>query len=322
MKTPILIAFIAAFVINLILMPIIIPMLKALKFGQTIREIGPSWHSKKGGTPTMGGVGFLFVTVIISLVMCKSPHVKMGIVFAALYGIIGFIDDFIKVVLKRNMGLNEIQKFVLQIVVTVTFLVISINKGYIDTYIWIPFANITFDFSWFYVIFISVFMIGFTNAVNLTDGLDGLAATVTSIVCLFFVFAASVIAMPGEYNKEVAIFASALLGSLIAFLAFNKYPARVFMGDTGSLFLGGAVSIFAILLKIELILVVVGIIYVIEAFSVILQVAWYKKTKKRIFKMAPIHHHFEMSGYKETKIVMMFSAVTAVFCIISIFAII
>lgn len=322
MKTPILIAFIAAFVINLILMPIIIPMLKALKFGQTIREIGPSWHSKKGGTPTMGGVGFLFVTVIISLVMCKSPHVKMGIVFAALYGIIGFIDDFIKVVLKRNMGLNEIQKLVLQIVVTVTFLVISINKGYIDTYIWIPFANITFDFSWFYVIFISVFMIGFTNAVNLTDGLDGLAATVTSIVCLFFVFAASVIAMPGEYNKEVAIFASALLGSLIAFLAFNKYPARVFMGDTGSLFLGGAVSIFAILLKIELILVVVGIIYVIEAFSVILQVAWYKKTKKRIFKMAPIHHHFEMSGYKETKIVMMFSAVTAVFCIISIFAII
>lgn len=322
MKTPILIAFIAAFVINLILMPIIIPMLKALKFGQTIREIGPSWHSKKGGTPTMGGVGFLFVTVIISLVMCKSPHVKMGIVFAALYGIIGFIDDFIKVVLKRNMGLNEIQKLVLQIVVTVTFLVISINKEYIDTYIWIPFANITFDFSWFYVIFISVFMIGFTNAVNLTDGLDGLAATVTSIVCLFFVFAASVIAMPGEYNKEVAIFASALLGSLIAFLAFNKYPARVFMGDTGSLFLGGAVSIFAILLKIELILVVVGIIYVIEAFSVILQVAWYKKTKKRIFKMAPIHHHFEMSGYKETKIVMMFSAVTAVFCIISIFAII
>lgn len=322
MKTTVIIAFVAAFLINLLLMPMLIPMLRALKFGQTIREIGPKWHEKKGGTPTMGGIGFLVITTIAALILCKSPHLKIGIIFAALYGVIGFLDDFIKVVLKRNLGLNEKQKLALQILVTVAYLVLSVNKGYIDTSLWIPFTNINLELSWFYVIFISVFMIGFTNAVNLTDGLDGLAATVTGVVCIFFVFAANILSGNNAYNGEVGVYAAALLGALIAFLAFNKHPAKVFMGDTGSLFLGGAVSIFAIILKIELILVLVGIIYVIEAFSVILQVFWFKRTGKRIFLMSPIHHHFEMKKYKETKIVFMFSAVTVVFCIVSVFALI
>ena len=320
MKTTIIIAFFATFLINLVVMPLLIPVLRALKFGQTIREIGPKWHEKKGGTPTMGGIGFLLITTIAALVLCKTPHLKVGIIFAALYGVIGFIDDFIKVVLKRNLGLNEKQKLVLQILVTVSYLVICVNKGYVDTSLWIPFTNINLELSWFYVVFISVFMIGFTNAVNLTDGLDGLAASVTSVVCVFFVIAANMLAVNNLYNGEVAIYASALLGALVAFLVFNWHPAKVFMGDTGSLYLGGAVAIFAIILKIELLLVLVGIIYVIEAFSVILQVFWFKRKGKRIFLMSPIHHHFEMKKYKETKIVFMFSAVTVVACVISVLA--
>ncbi len=317
MKATIIIAFIVSFIINLIITPLLIPVLKALKAGQTIREIGPKWHEKKGGTPTMGGIGFLVVVTLTCLILVKSVQVKLALVFALLYGIIGFMDDFIKVVLKRNLGLNEKQKLLLQIIVTVLFLLICVNKGYIDTTIWIPFFNITFDFDWFYIIFISVFMIGFTNAVNLTDGLDGLAASVTSIVCIFFVFASYVLTDNAVHLGDVGVFSASLLGALMAFLAFNFHPAKLFMGDTGSLYLGGAVAIFSILLKIELILVLVGIIYVVEAFSVIIQVLWYKTTKKRVFLMAPIHHHFEMKKVKETKIVFAFSLVTLIACIIS-----
>ena len=307
-----LISFVVCTVINFFL----VPALRYLKFGQTIREEGPKWHEKKSGTPTMGGIGFLVVTVIVAYVFCKDFAVRLGIIFSALYGLIGFADDFIKIVFKRNLGLSAKQKLALQILVTVVFLVYLTSKGLLETYVLIPYLNIKLELSWFYIVFITLFLIGFTNAVNLTDGLDGLAAGVTEIVALFFAFAGVKLA------SETGIFAASLAGTLLGFLLFNFHPAKMFMGDTGSLFLGGAVAVFAIILKIELLLVIVGIIYVIEAFSVMLQVGYYKKTKKRIFLMSPIHHHFEMLGMKETRIVAMFCGVTLLACVIAAFAII
>ncbi len=308
-------SFLISFAVCTVLNFFLVPALRYLKFGQTIREEGPKWHEKKSGTPTMGGIGFLVVSVAVALIFCKNYAVKMGIVFSALYGLIGFADDFIKIALKRNLGLSAKQKLALQILVTVIFLVYLTSAGLIETYVNIPFFNVKLELSWFYIVFITLFLIGFTNAVNLTDGLDGLAAGVTEIVALFFALAGI------KLGSEVSVFASALSGALLGFLFFNFHPAKMFMGDTGSLFLGGAVAMFAILLKMELILVIVGIIYVVEAFSVIIQVSYYKKTRKRIFLMSPIHHHFEMKGMNEVKIVSMFSLVTVVACVLAYFII-
>ncbi len=317
MDKTVYIALIVSFILTGVVMPLLIPVLHRLKFGQTIREIGPKWHEKKNGTPTMGGVCFLLISAIISFAVCSSPALKLAIGAAFLFGVIGFADDFIKIYFKRNLGLTEIQKLIFQTLVSVVFLVLAVKLGYISTEITIPFTKISLELSWFYVIFMTVFLIGFTNAVNLTDGLDGLAASVTAVVTLFFTVCAILVK-----NYDVSYFAAAVTGSLLGFLIYNYHPAKVFMGDTGSLYLGGVVSVLAILLKLELILIIVGIIYVIEAFSVIIQVAYFKKTKKRIFLMAPIHHHFEMKGLKEVQIVYIFCLVTLVCSAISIFAVI
>jgi len=317
MDKTVYISLIVSFVLTAVIMPLLIPVLHRMKFGQTIREVGPKWHEKKNGTPTMGGICFLAVATVVPLAVCTTPALRLGIAAAFLFGVIGFADDFIKIYYKRNLGLNEKQKLAGQVLVSVLFLVLAVKLGYVSTEIAIPFTNINLNLSWFYIIFIAVFMVGFTNAVNLTDGLDGLAGSVTAVVTLFFTIAAILLR-----SYDVSYYAATLTGSLIGFLIYNYHPAKVFMGDTGSLFLGGAVCVLAILLKLELVLILVGIIYVIEAFSVILQVAYFKKTKKRIFLMAPIHHHFEMKGMKEVQIVYIFSLVTLVCAIISVFAVI
>ena len=308
-----MLAFAIAFVISLI----VIPILKRKKIGQNERDDGPKSHLKKQGTPTMGGVCFLLISCIISFTLCSSPALKLAIGAAFLFGVIGFADDFIKIYFKRNLGLTENQKLISQTLVSVVFLVLAVKLGYVSTEIAIPFTKLSLNLSWFYIIFMTVFMIGFTNAVNLTDGLDGLAASVTTVVTLFFTVCAILVK-----NYDVSYLGGAVTGALLGFLIYNYHPAKVFMGDTGSLFLGGVVSVMAIMLKLELILILVGIIYVIEAFSVIIQVAYYKKTKKRIFLMAPIHHHFEMKGLKEVQIVYIFCLVTLVCSAISIFAVI
>lgn len=317
MDKTVFIALIVSFILTGIVMPLLIPVLHRLKFGQTIREIGPKWHEKKNGTPTMGGVCFLLISSIIAFTLCSSPALKLAVIAAFLFGVIGFADDFIKIYFKRNLGLTEKQKLVFQTLVSVVFLVLAVKLGYVSTEIAIPFTKFSLNLSWFYIVFMTVFMVGFTNAVNLTDGLDGLAASVTAVVTLFFTVCAILVK-----NYGVSYFGAAVTGSLLGFLIYNYHPAKVFMGDTGSLFLGGVVSVLAILLKLELILILVGIIYVIEAFSVIIQVAYFKKTKKRIFLMAPIHHHFEMKGLKEVQIVYIFSLVTLVCSAIAIFAVI
>lgn len=308
---PILLSFLAC----VLLMPVLIPLLRRLKFGQSILEIGPNWHAKKSGTPTMGGIGFIVSSVAVALILGFSADVMLAAGFAVLCGLIGFADDFIKVCLKRNMGFNPKQKTACLIVAILAFMFASHSLGITDTGIYVPFfrAEVNFGFWYFPLVF---FMIMATvNSVNLTDGIDGLAGSVTSVVCVFFAILAFVMR-----RVELAYFACALLGSLMAFLIFNLNPAKVFMGDTGSLFLGGALAAIAVLLKQPLIIVLVGLIYLIETASVIIQVTFFKLTGKRVFKMSPIHHHFEMCGWKENKIVLVFSTVTIVMCILAFFS--
>ncbi len=317
-----LISFIVAAVCGIFL----IPVLHRLKFGQEIREEGPKWHQKKSGTPTMGG--FIFIIAVIVAAVCgvliygisKDGNTVIGIsaiILAALgFGAIGFVDDYIKVILKRNLGLRASQKFALQVIVSLGFSVWMVSSGIIDTDVVIPFTGITFKLHYgLYIPLIILVMTAATNSVNLTDGLDGLAACITTVVGIFYWITSSV-----EGTAPVVIFSSALVGGLVGFLIYNKYPAKVFMGDTGSLFLGGAVSAIAIYMKNPLVLLIVGFAYVMETLSVIIQVAWFKKTGKRIFKMSPIHHHFEMCGWSEIKIVAVFSLITAALCVLGFFA--
>lgn len=305
----------------LIITPILIPMLRRLKFGQSIREEGPSWHQKKSGTPTMGGISIILACIIGSLVAFAFCG-KVGVlelsltVGAVLFGLIGFWDDYIKVVKKRNLGLTSGQKFSMQMLVSVLVTVFMYYTGVINGEIYIPFLKQTFDIG-FFVLPLAVFVqLAVVNSVNLTDGLDGLATTVTLIVSLFFMVCAVKL-----QNMAVAAFMAATAASCLGFLFFNANPAKVFMGDTGSLFLGGTIAVGAIALKMPLILIIAGGIYLIETLSVILQVASFKLTGKRIFKMSPIHHHFEMCGLNEKKIVFLFSAITLALCLISYIAV-
>ncbi len=309
-------AFCISFLISVIITPFLIPLLKRLKFGQTIREIGPSWHRKKNGTPTMGGIAFLVSTLVTALMIGGFDiKIQLGVWTVAAFGLIGFADDFIKVVLKRNLGLTEIQKLFLQTLVTVLFLFFAYRADLIDTALVIPFIRIQIECSWFYFVFAAILIVGFVNAVNLTDGIDGLAASVTLVVCIFYAFFAFM------YNQaQVAILPAAVAGGLFGFLFYNYNPAKVFMGDTGSLFLGGVVSVVSVLTGNEILLLLVGLIYLIEALSVMIQVAYYKKTKKRIFLMTPIHHHFEKLGWNERKIVTVFTLVTFICCVAAFFA--
>ena len=315
LAVPYLITFGIALLVSVLVGPVLIPFLHKLKFGQEIREEGPSWHKKKSGTPTMGGFIFIAGVLAATLFMARDTSTLIVLICAVGFGLIGFIDDFIKVILKRNLGLTALQKLALQIALAVAFVITLKALGLLHTDIILPFVKEPVNLGWFYVAFAVFIMVGFVNAVNLTDGLDGLATSVTAVVSLFF---AAVSLLAG--NNSLAVFLVALTGGCLGFLIFNHYPAKVFMGDTGSLFLGGAVSAAAIVLKMPLILVIVGIIYVVEALSVMLQVASFKLTGKRIFKMSPIHHHFEMCGWREVKIVSVFCAVTVVFCVIGYFA--
>ena len=317
---------IGAFIISLCMGMILIPVLHKLKFGQEIREEGPKWHAKKSGTPTMGGLIFIAAIFAMSAICCvlglffgidmpaDSTYLKtlvMRLCLSAVYGVIGFIDDYIKVILKRNLGLTAKQKFLLQLVAAVGFVCWAVYGMDIATVVKIPFTSIELDFGIWFIPFAALVIIATVNSVNLTDGLDGLATCVTCMVALFFILFADKVG-----NKAVALFASILLGSLVGFLMYNKFPAKVFMGDTGSLFLGGAVCGMAIVTEQPLALLIVGLVYVIESLSVILQVISFKTTGKRIFKMSPIHHHFEMCGWSETKIVITFTIVTAVLCLL------
>lgn len=290
---------VVSFLICVIILPMLIPFLRKLKFGQSIREEGPKWHQKKSGTPPMGGIAFI-IAIIVSAICCCVSKSSMLICFTAVaFGVIGFVDDYIKVVLKRNLGLSAKHKFLMQIIVSVLFIVIGRHFDIVKTDICIPFMEKSVDIGWF-IIPLSVFiMTGFSNAVNLTDGIDGLAASVTAVVSVALGIIASIVFMPG-----VACLCAAVFGGCLGFLIFNFHPAKVFMGDTGSLFFGGFVSAAAIVLKMPLLLVIIGFVYVIETLSVMLQVAYFKKTGgKRLFKMTPIHHHFEMCGWSEVKIV-------------------
>ncbi|MDH2457385.1 phospho-N-acetylmuramoyl-pentapeptide-transferase [Clostridium perfringens] len=308
----IVMAIVISFIVASILGPIIIPLLHKLKFGQNIRQEGPKSHLKKAGTPTIGGLIFIFATIIIMFIMVGNPTDEAMIALYSFvgFGFVGFLDDLLKIIKKKNEGLTSGQKMILLLIVS-GFLTWYAYK-YIGTSINIPFLNGQINFGLFYIPFVMFYFAGVTNAVNLTDGLDGLATSVTVLVTTFL----GII----SYNLghiSLAIFCVALAGALLAFLRFNAFPARVFMGDTGSLALGGAVAMVALILKMPLILVLIGIIYVIETLSVILQVASFKLTGKRIFKMAPIHHHFEQLGWSETKIVSVFSIITVVFCFIA-----
>ncbi|EGT4137119.1 phospho-N-acetylmuramoyl-pentapeptide-transferase [Clostridium perfringens] len=308
----IVMAIVISFIVASILGPIIIPLLHKLKFGQNIRQEGPKSHLKKAGTPTIGGLIFIFATIITMFIMVGNPTDEAMIALYSFvgFGFVGFLDDLLKIIKKKNEGLTSGQKMILLLIVS-GFLTWYAYK-YIGTSINIPFLNGQINLGLFYIPAAMFYFAGVTNAVNLTDGLDGLATSVTVLVTTFL----GII----SYNLghiSLAIFCVALAGALLAFLRFNAFPARVFMGDTGSLALGGAVAMVALILKMPLILVLIGIIYVIETLSVILQVASFKFTGKRIFKMAPIHHHFEQLGWSETKIVSVFSIITVVFCFIA-----
>lgn len=308
MNVNLLLGFGIAFLLTVLLMPLFIPLLRRMKFGQSIREEGPESHMKKTGTPTMGGLVYLIAIIVTVLAVAffaelMSAEVTVLLLVLAGYGLIGFLDDFIKVVLKRNLGLTSLQKLIAQIVIAVIsfFLLSGID---FDTSLRIPFTEASIELSALYVAFLIFWLVGFSNAVNLTDGLDGLVAGTASIA-----FAAFGIIAVHQDQLGVAVFTFSVAGALLGFLIFNKYPAKVFMGDTGSLALGGALAMVSVLLKQELLLLLIGLVFVIETLSVILQVGSFKIRKKRIFRMSPIHHHFELSGWSEWKVVTVFWAV-------------
>ncbi len=306
-------AAVIAFLVSVVSAPVAIPVLHRLKFGQEIREEGPSWHSKKSGTPTMGGVIFILAAAVSGIIMLHSSLKGVMLLYLSLaFGLIGFADDYIKVVKKRNLGLTEIQKLTMQIAASVIFVYLLYTNGLMSTTVKIPFTDINFDIGLWYLPLSVLVIIGAVNAVNLTDGIDGLASSVTIIVLIFFTVAAL-----RMQNTESAVFASACAAALFGFLMFNKHPAKIFMGDTGSLFLGGCIAALAVESGMMLYLIIAGIVYIIETMSVIIQVTMFKLTGKRVFKMSPIHHHFEMCGWSENKIVITFSAVTLLACIVA-----
>ncbi|MEW4326106.1 phospho-N-acetylmuramoyl-pentapeptide-transferase [Rossellomorea marisflavi] len=314
----ILYTIIAAFIITAVLAPIFIPFLKRLKFGQSIRDEGPQSHQKKTGTPTMGGIVFLLSIVATTFLMTGrfsdiGPETYLMILVTAGFGLLGFLDDFIKVVMKRNLGLTSKQKLAGQIVISIIFYLIFKQNDF-STAVSIPMTDISVELGWFYCLFIIFWLVGFSNAVNLTDGLDGLVSGTSAIA-----FGAMAVLAWNQSQFDVAIFSVAVVGAVLGFLVFNAHPAKVFMGDTGSLALGGAIATVAILTKTEIILILIGGVFVIETLSVILQVASFKTTGKRIFKMSPLHHHYELSGWSEWRVVVTFWTVGLLFAVLGIY---
>jgi len=305
---------IITFVLTAVLGPVLIPFLHRLKFGQTEREEGPQSHKVKAGTPTMGGIMFLLPMLIVGL--CLSPYHPsiLPVLFLTIgFGVIGFLDDYIKVVLKRNLGLTPIQKLALQFIVTGVFAYWIIEKTGISLAMRVPFwKGGMIDLGILNLPLMFFVILGTVNGTNFTDGLDGLASSVTCVVAGFFTFAAFL------FGTDLSIVSSAMLGGLLGFLLYNVYPAKIFMGDTGSLALGGFVAGMAYMMNMPLFIIPVGIIYLAEVISVILQVGYFKLTHgKRIFRMAPIHHHYELGGWSETRIVAVFSIVTFICCLLA-----
>ena len=326
-------AVVVGFVATLLLGKVLIPFLHKLKYGQTILDIGPKWHKSKQGTPTMGGIMFIVGTILATGVAytvytvtgkrgfdaveaASAVRLWSGIVMAAAFGAMGFVDDYIKVVKKRNLGLTEKQKLVIQAVITATYLAVLYLSGDTSTTVAIPFLG-QWDMGLLYypVMFLGIIFI--VNAVNITDGIDGLCSCVTFVVALGYMIIANILGFTG-----MNLLAAALGGSLVAFLIYNFNPAKVFMGDTGSMFLGGLVVAFAFGMGIPAILVFTALLYIIEALSVVIQVTYFKLTHgKRLFKMSPILHHFEMSGYSEVKICVTFSLVALAGVVLAVFAV-
>ncbi len=318
--TRVIVAAVFACLLSAVSGRFLIPVLRALKAGQSIREVGPTWHNAKAGTPMMGGLMFIFATVVVLLInaFTMEEYSALYVLLMALsFGFIGFLDDFTKMKYKRNLGLTSIQKALLQMAVSAIFLYVLYKSG-MSTDLYIPFADVSIALHPIVYIFFAMFvMVGCDNAVKLTDGVDGLCGSVTVPVMVFFTAAAVAL---GRF--DLALLPAALAGGLIAYLFYNWHPAKVFMGDTGSLFLGGVICGLAFALEMPLILILVGIIYICETLSVILQVGYFKLTHgKRLFKMSPIHHHFELCGWKEVKICLVFTAITVVMCILAWFGI-
>ncbi len=304
-------ACLISFIITAILEPVLIPFLRRLKFGQTILEEGPSWHKNKQGIPTMGGVAFILAVVVSSTLFVKGNMGGAILLCGVLFGAIGFLDDYIKVTKKHNQGLTAKQKFSLQIIVSLLYaLYFYFKVG--ETYTLIPFTGKFINLGIFYIPFVMLVLLATTNSSNLTDGVDGLATSIGSVVSLFFTVACLLLG-----NGDGSVISAGLTGALLGFLIYNAHPAKVFMGDTGSLFIGAIISATAISSHIELLIIISAFVFLFEALSVIIQVAVYKKTKKRVFKMAPVHHHFEMCGWRETKVVTVFSIITVILCVVS-----
>ncbi|MCI9555606.1 MAG: phospho-N-acetylmuramoyl-pentapeptide-transferase [Lawsonibacter sp.] len=312
-----ILSFIVAFGVAAIVGQILIPLLRRLKAGQSIRTDGPTWHMSKQGTPTMGGVMFI-LAIGIAAALAGREEIQRGnwnhiyvYLFALVFGVIGMVDDFQKLRHHANEGLTAGQKFLLQLAAAIVFTVLMRRQGYLTPNLYVPFLGMEIILPWtVYMVFAAFVMVGTVNAVNITDGIDGLATGVTIPVALFYM---AVSAWFGKH--DLAVLAAALTGGLAAFLIYNFHPAKVFMGDTGSLFLGGMVCGLAFALDIPLIIPVVGLVYVAEVLSDIIQVAYFKKTKgKRFFRMAPLHHHLEMGGWSESKLFCVFSGITLVLC--------
>ena len=317
MEFQVVIPVLISFAISVVLGPVIIPFLRRLKMGQTERTEGVQSHLKKAGTPTMGGVIFLIATAITALFYVGDYPKIIPVLFLTLgFGIIGFLDDYLKVVLKRSDGLLPWQKFLLQVVLTAIFVFYIVKYTDISLTMRIPFWSGHFlNLGWLAVPVLFFAVIGTVNGVNFTDGLDGLASSVTLFVAVFFTVVSS------GMNSGIEPITGAVVGGLMGFLLFNVYPAKVFMGDTGSLALGGFVAGTAYVMQMPLFILIVGLIYLIEVLSVIIQVTYFKATHgKRIFKMAPIHHHFELCGWSETRVVAVFSVITAVMCMVALLA--
>lgn len=315
-----ILAAVVSFVLTLLIGRFLIPELRKLKAGQEIREDGPTWHAGKAGTPTMGGIMFIIgsgVTVFLlgwgQMLEGKFTHLYVYL-FALIFGLIGFVDDYRKVRQHQNEGLTAKQKFVLQLAAAVVFLCLMRYEGLLTNRLYFPFVQVTITVNWLvYLVFAAFVIVGCVNAVNLTDGIDGLATSVTFVVMVFFAVVACMWRL-----TPLPLFPAALAGGLAAFFVYNHHPAKTFMGDTGSLFLGGAVAALGFAMDMPLILIPVGIIYIAETVSDIIQVGYFKLTHgKRFFKMAPLHHHLELSGWSENKLVCVFSAITLVCCVVA-----
>ena len=317
----ILLALVVSFVITVIVGKLLIPALVRLKAGQSIKEIGPTWHMSKQGTPTMGGLMFIIGIGVAILIFGWSGMMEGDFshlyvyLFALVFGVIGYIDDYQKVKHHQNTGLTSIQKFLLQLVAAIVFLCLMRYEGMLSPNLYIPFFNTHIVMNWVvYLIFAAFVIVGTVNAVNITDGVDGLSSSVTVPVAAFF----AILGYVWTGYTQLGIFGGAMVGGLFGFLLYNHYPAKVFMGDTGSLFLGGAVAALAFAYDMPLVLLLVGIVYICETLSDIIQVGYFKLTHgKRVFKMAPLHHHFEMCGWNEKKVVAVFTAVSLIFCVLA-----